>query len=693
MERLDCKITINPDTIASPNLCDQFTERDLDAIGRWVLENYNRDCQSRVAWVQRNQTSMNLAMQVQREKTFPWPNCSNITFPLVTIAALQFSARAYPAIVNGRSVVGTRVIGEDPEGLINALAQKIGRHMSWQLLEQDESWEEGQDRALISTAITGVAWKKTYQDGSLGHPVSEFVFCQDLVLDYWAKSVETCMVKTHTIPMYRNDMRERMLRGVFCDYTNAQWFQSPAQINTDRSDKDTRAGTSEPQANDNTPFALLEQHCWIDLDCDGYAEPYIITVEHGTGKVLRIVTRFDRIEDVETTSDGRIVKIRATEYFTKVPFIPAPDGSIMDIGFGTLLGPLNESVNSAINQLFDSATLNITAGGFLGRGAKIRGGNYSFQPFGWQRVDSSGDDLRKSLVPLPVREPSGVMFQLLGLLIEYSNRIAGSTDMLAGENPGQNTPAETSRAMVEQGQKIYSAIFKRIWRSMKSEFKKLKRINAIHLPPKSPFGDGEYILREDYTATAVQVVPVADPTIASEGARFAQARLLREAAAGAAGYNRDAVERRYLKALGIDEVDEIFPGTADAGPPPVDPRVQIQEMKNQAKAQELELTKMIAIGELQETIRVNEAKIVLLTAQAERMMTEANEAPAKNRINAFRASIEAMRERNAQINAQADRLLEGLDNESTTNAGAGRVPPMEISPDDPQTISMAPPQA
>jgi len=688
METLESTFKITAEVVLEPNLCSYFTDRDLSEIGRWVSDNYERDCASRVDWVARNQTSMNLAMQVQKQKTFPWPDCSNITFPLVTIAALQFSARAYPAIVNGRNVVSARVIGEDPTGIANKVATKIGRHMSWQLLEQDENWEEGQDRALVSTAITGISWKKTYQCGTLRHPVSEFVFCQDLVLDYWAKSVETCAVKTHIIPMYRNDIRERMLRGTFCDYTAAPWFTGPAQVSLDTTEKDNRSGLSVPQANSNTPFILLEQHCWLDLDCDGYAEPYIITIEKETAKVLRIVTRFDRMEDVEFTQSGEIVRIKATEYFTKVPFIPSPDGSIMDIGFGTLLGPLNESVNAAINQLFDAATLSITAGGFLGRGAKIRGGTYSFKPFDWQRVDSPGDDLRKSIVPLPVREPSGVMFQLLGLLIEYSNRIAGATDMMAGENPGQNTPAQTANSMVEQGQKIYSAIFKRIWRSMKQEFKKLKNINAVYLPARQDFGDGEFIYREDYTL-AVFVVPVADPTITSDGAKYAKARLLREAAASAAGYNRDEVEKLYLKSLGFDQIEAIFPGTANSEPPPPDIKLQIQQLKNENAAADRELKELTLASSMQETIKLNEAKIILLTAQTEKLLVEADEAPNQNRINAFRASIEAMRERNSQLNADADRILEGLTNErDTADRSRGNVSGMEVPPDDTTTIPM-----
>ena len=673
MLNLDSAITLNEDAIDSPNLCEHFSRADLDRIGCWVYENYSRDKASREIWERRTSAAMDLAMQVQKEKSFPWAGCSNIAFPLVTIAALQFHARAYPAIVNGRSVVQARVVGEDPEGLATLRAERISKHMSYQLLEQDEAWEEGQDRGLLNVSIVGVGFKKTFYNPSLGHSISEFIPAKDLVVNYWAKSVESAQVKTHCFPLYKNDIYERCRRGSFVDILNESWYQGASRPreteNTQASDN--RAGQTRPDNDDDAPFIFLEQHCYLDLDQDGYAEPLIITIEESSQQVVRIVTRFDRIEDIEYNRKKQIVRINAIEYFTKIPFIPAPDGGIYDIGFGVLLGPLNESVNSSLNQLFDAGTLSNTAGGFLGRGAKIKGGMYSFQPFGWHRVDATGDDLRKSIYPLPVREPSAVMFQLLSLIIDYTNRIAGATDMMVGENPGQNTPAETSRAMLEQGQKIYSAIFKRIWRSMKFEFKKLFILNSVHLPMEMSFGEGGKILREDYVLGQVGVVPAADPTIASEGARFAQARMLKEAAASTPGYDADEVERRFLRALGVDEVDKVYPGQASMEPPPPDVKVQLQEMKNQVTMAQLEQKKMEFALTMQETVRLNTAKIQQLMAQAARLEEQAGSEKGKQQITAFRAGIEAMREQNASMNKQLDMMMTEMKNGNSGRTGTG----------------------
>lgn len=672
---LETTIKFNKATIEASNLTDQFSREDLNRIGAWASDNFKRDKASRIAWEERTEKAINLAMQLQKEKTFPWANCSNIAFPLVTIAVLQFHARAYPAIVNGRSVVQCRVVGGDAQGVAQARAKKIGEHMSWQLLEEDEAWEEHQDRALINVGIVGVGFKKSYFDATLGHNVSEFVAAQNFVLDYWAKSVESARVKTHIIPLYKNDIYERVKRGSYEDCLEEPWYRGGGvSSETLRSqDSDQRAGQERPESDEVTPFTILEQHCWMDLDDDGYEEPYIVTFEESSAQVLRIVARCNRIEDVEFNNKKEIVKIDAFEYFTKIPFIPSPDGGIMDIGFGTLLGPLNESVNTSINQLFDAGTVSNTAGGFLGRGAKIRGGVYEFKPFGWHRVDATGDDLRKSIFPLPVREPSAVMFNLLSLLIDYTNRVSGSTDMMAGENPGQNTPAETSRAMIEQGQKIYSAVFKRIWRSMKQEFKKLYTLNAIHLPDESPFGETGTIRREDYSFSAASVLPVADPTISSDGARFARAQLVLERASVNPGYNADAAERQFLGELGVDAVDTLYPGQ-EKMQPTQDVKVTIQQLKNEQAAAALEHEKMKFALTLQETVRLNTAKIAELMAQAAKMEEETKSEPGKRNVEAFRAGIEAMRERNNQTNAQLDRIMEGFRNGN--QGGTGTVSPV-----------------
>lgn len=692
MLQLENYLTINKETIDSPNLVDKFSDHDLMLIGDTVYFAYKADLQSREPWLRRTSAAMDLATQVQKDKNFPWPGCSNIAFPLVTIAALQFHSRSYPAIISGPDVVQCRVIGPDPDGQKALRAERISCHMSWQLLEQDADWESQVDCELLNVPIVGTAFKKTYYSAAKGYNESDLVLAKDLVLNYWSKSMEDCGVKTHIIPISRNTMHSRILENTFRDVRDMEWYKADApqpRQTEEGAESDNRAGLNVPQPDSRTPFICLEQHCSLDLDGDGYEEPYIITIEEATQTVLRIVCRFDREEDVERTASGEIIRINAVDYFTKIPFIPSPDGGIYDIGFGVLLGPLNESVNGAINQLFDAGTMANTAGGFLGRGAKIRGGVYNFSPFEWNRVDSTGDDLRKSIFPMPVREPSSVMFQLLSLLINYTEKVSGAVDITTGGNPGQNTPAQTSQTMVEQGQKVYAAIFKRIWRSMKEEFKKLYQLNALHLPDSALYfaGSDKAITRSDYLGDPSSVVPVADPNIMSDQQRFLQANALMQVARGNPLYNQDEVNIRYLKALKINDIDKIYVGTQNAPPAQPDVKVQIEQMKSDVQTKNLEWKKLEYISSLLEQRRLNEAKIISLYSQAALFEKQAGGIEAGNQIAAFQAIIDSLKLMNDQIGNQVNQLggPGGQDSGDTGN-GAGAVSSMDGTSSDSNTL-------
>lgn len=670
MLKLSKALVLDKEALQSPNLADRFDHDDLATLGLWVHRGYEQDKHSRHKWERRTSAAMDLAMQVTKEKSFPWPNCANIAFPLVTIAALQFHARAYPTVVSGTDVVRCRVIGEDPKGLKFERAKRISCHMSYQVLEQDRAWEEQHDRLLIVLPIVGCAFKKSYFSGRDGHNRSELVMANDLVMDYYAKSTESCERKTHILQLTRNELYERVMRKMFCDVREESWFTSLPQIksNVQQANKDRRIGQTPPaQADETTPFRCLEQHVNIDLDQDGYAEPYIVTIEEDSKCVLRLVTRFEREADVERDANGDVVAVVGLEYFTKYSFIPSPDGGIYDVGFGMFLGPLNESVNSIVNQLVDAGTMSSAAGGFLGRGAKIRGGVYTFSPFGWNRVDSTGDDLKKSIFPLPVREPSTVLFQLLSLLINYVNRVSGSTDLMVGENVGQNTPAQTADTMLEQGQKIYNSIFKRVWRGMKEEFKKLYILNGIFLDEKVRYGGGgQEIKKEDYLGNPNEVCPAADPNVTSDAQNIKLALTVKQAAMATPGYDRDAVEMRFLKALKVDAPEQIFPGTKGK-PPPEDPKITLEKIKQAGKAQlvdkQAQQEQMQFVATLLEERRVNDAQIMKLEADAIKAVADIKGDKENRQIELINAQLGAAKLHNEVLTRHIDLAIKRMEYE------------------------------
>ena len=646
------------DLVYEANIATLLCKADLETIGSQVVKDFDNDLTSRSSWEKRTETSLKLALQVAETKNFPWPNASNVKFPLITIAALQYHARSYPVLIDSDLPVKCRVVGDDKDGTRALRSTRVEQHMSYQLLEEDEDWESEMDKVLITQPIVGCAFKKTYYDPIRKHNISENVLAKDLVVNYWTKSLETASRVTHVLQMSRNEIYERVARGLWVEVAEGrqQQYSSTAMGNGLQTAQDRAQGLTPPEPNDSsTPIEILEQHCHIDFDDDGYAEPYIVYVRRDNKQVARIVARYTDA-DVERNKEDVVLSIKAEQYFTKYPFVPSPDGGFYDLGFGVLLGPLNESINTIVNQLVDAGTMANTAGGFLSRGIKLRGGNYSFNPMEWKHVDTTGDDLRKGIVPLPVREPSQVLFTLLNLLINYGERIGGSVDILSGQNPGQNTPAETTRTMAEQGMKIFNGIFKRTHRSLKQEFRKLYRLNQIFVTDNTQYVSNAksqgIVLAADYDGPVTDVMPTADPSVTSDAQRMQQAAAVAQRVAATPGlYNRYEAEYTFLKAMKITNIDKLLPDPKgpNAVPPPVNPKMQIEQLKAEAKKAESELAMKMGLLKLMGDAELNQAKIKKLEAEAEAIKVGVATEGEKMRLNQINSEIALSRERREGI--------------------------------------------
>lgn len=649
------------------NLAVLLTKDQLDAIGHDLVEKYARAKTSRKRWEERTAQSMNLALQVVEKKTFPWENASNIKFPLVTIAAVQFSSRAYPALIESTEPVKCRVFGEDATGERANRARRIAKHLSWQVLEEDEDWEDGMDRLLVTLPIVGCDFKKTYFDALKGHNVSEHVLASDLVVDYYTKSLDTCRFIAHRLIKHNNDLEEKMRSGAYrrlkLESHNPE--ENDEAINARREAQ----GTTEPELT-GEQHSILEIHCWLDLDKDKYEEPYIVTIHKDSRQVLRISPR---IEDTQFAPDGTVVRIKPKTYFTKYELIPSPDGGFYGLGMGALLGPLNESVNTIINQLVDAGTLHNLQGGFIGKGVRIKGGKQAFRPGEWRTVLSTGDDLRKNLVPLPTREPSSVLFSLLGLLVQYGERMSATTDAMMGENPGQNQAATTTMAVIEQGMKVYTGIFKRIYRSMTEEYRKLFRLNREFLDPMVYFrqiheAKDNTVLRSDYQeVTDKAIAPSADPNVVSDAQRLIQAEALANRALQVPGYNKYEVEKRYLKALRVPGIDIVYPNPEgpNAIKPDSDPKIVLETAKLELEKEKLHLQRTVEILKHHVAAAEAEAKVAKLQTAAVLDMAKAEDLDNAGNIDDISAKIEAIKAA-AEIEEEDE-----ASRESDTGTGAG----------------------
>ena len=666
--------------LRSPNIAEDMDSEELSSLGYRLMDEINMDLTSRLDWEERNEKASKLALQVVERKSFPWPGASNVKFPLITIAAMQYHSRAYPALISNNEVVKCKVYGKDDDGEMHKRADRISRHMTYQVMEEDEGWEENTDKTLLVQAISGTAIKKSYFDPIKGHNVSELVLPNDFVVNYYTKSISESPRVSHRILLSSNDLHERQVRGLFLKLDDQPPPSNPNQSMLTNAMEDAQ-GVRMPTGDPDTPYEFFETHFWHDFDEDGYKEPYIAYIRRDTGKIYRIVARY--FEDSIEYHNGEIIRIKPEQYFTKYGFVPSPDGGFYDLGFGVLLGPTNDSVNTIVNQLIDAGTMSVTGGGFLGRGVKIKGGDYSFKPHEWKRVDSTGDDLRANIFPLPIREPNAVSFQLLQLLINYGERIAGATDMMTGVSPGQNTPAETSRNVVEQGMKVFNGIYKRTWRAMKEEFQKLYRLNQLYLPSEPVEfeynNELSFVLPDDYSMDMKLVKPAADPNVVSDSQRQMQAQAVLQLAQSSGGFNMYEVQKRYLDALKVNAIDQILPDPK--GPNAIKPgpseKMQIEKMKNDERQMNHQMKFKLGMAKLMAEVELTQAKITELQAKAVLELEQADGVKSGHAIAMLEAQIGAKR-------AHVDGIIKSIEMmqnlEKEANNDGARVSGMEDVP-------------
>jgi len=520
MTQEDPKLQVTKILEAS-NVADLLTDEQLIEIGDDVCKGFHIDLRSRSPWETDLEKWTKMALQIADKKTFPWPNAANIKFPLLATAAMQFAARAYPTLVpSDGKVVKCKIIGKDVDGQKAERAYRISTHMSYQVLYEMDEWEEDMDKLLISLPIAGTCFKKTYWDASKQRNCSRLVLPKYLVVNYNAKSLEEAERISEVVFLTKRQIVERQKRKIFLD----QDLDEPSSSDVEDLNRVNNAFQLEAEPDDTTPYTFIEQHTYLDLDGDNYSEPYIVTVEIKTKKVYRIVPRYTN-ETVIMDKEEEIISIDPIHYYTKYGFIPNPDGGFYDIGFGRLLGPINESADTIINQLVDAGSLSNLQAGFIGKGLRIKMGETRFQPGEWKAVNAVGDDLKKQIFPLPVREPSEVLFKLLDLLLKSGKELASVAEIFVGKMPGQNTPATTTMATIEQGMKVFTAVYKRVYRSLAKEFKKLYLLNRTYMNPEEYISViDQPVPQSDYAGPEDDIIPGADPTAVSSQEKQAKAQ-------------------------------------------------------------------------------------------------------------------------------------------------------------------------
>ena len=566
--------------IQEVNIADHLSDEKLLSIGQECKAGFEADYQSREEWEDELDEWTKLAMQVRERKSYPWPNASNVKYPLLSTASMQFNARAYPSLIppDGKLVQG-HVPGKDVDGSKGDTAERIATYMSYQFMEEMEDWQEDMDKLLMMLPIVGCMFKKTYWDGSSKKIKSELILPKHLIVNNWAKNLDCAERVSEIIHMSQRVLMERQRQGIFREVELGDPIPDG---------KEGTIGVSD----ETTPYHLIEQHTYLDLDDDGYREPYIVTFEREKGTVLRIKARYESKDIQFNPNDSKeVARIDAISYYTKYSFVPNPDGSFYDIGFGVLLGPINEAINTHLNQLTDAGTLSNLQSGFIGKGLRIKMGDNRLMPGEWKPVASTGSDLKSQIVPIPAREPSNVLLQLMQVLITSGKELASVAEIFVGKMPGQNTPATTTMATIEQGMKVFTAVYKRIYRSLDKEFKKVFKLNGIYLEKDTYSSLLDAPLNpEDFQSKDYVIMPAADPAAMSTTEKLIKAQGLMELVqAFGPAMNTVEVLTRILQAQEQPSWQKLVsPQVLQSGqmpPPPPDPKIQALQAKSQMDQQ------------------------------------------------------------------------------------------------------------
>jgi chaperonin GroES len=554
---------LDKDSYGIQNWAAHIDGECLEGLGRYVIKAIEADEESRRGWLEQNEMWVELAQQIQEEKNFPWPRAAAVKFPMLTTAALQFHARAHQELLKDERIVLAKVLGKDTTGEKAARGRRVEDAMSMQFLYRMEDWQDDMDRMLYVLPLVGTCFKKVYWSEMLGRPTSELVLPSEMVVSYYATDWDRAR-KTHILYKSHNEIveQQRILNYLDVDIG----MEGEPNLSTDE------PGLMDDEFHDivvqgDTPHEILECHCWYDLDEDGYEEPYIVTVDRTTAQVLRVVPRFRR-SDVRDRADGVVMAIDSLEYIIPYKFFPSVDSNVYGTGFGQLLGPLNKAVNSLINQLMDAGTLSNLQSGFLGRGVRVsKGGRVRFRPGEWLELSSTGDDLRKGVYPLPVKEPNMVLFQLLGYLVQAGEQVSSVAEVMTGQNPGQNQPYSTTATVLEQGMQVFLGIYKRIYRSLAKEYRQVYNLNFMYLSDDvySELLEEEAEVLVDFAPQGLDILPEADPNMANSMRKQARVQALIEAQRSGMQLNPAYIQRQFLEAIdepNIQEVTEMEP------PPP-----------------------------------------------------------------------------------------------------------------------------
>jgi len=550
------------------NLADILPEEILEPLGNEMVQNYMDYKTSRKDWEQSYIQGLDLLGFKYENRTEPFQGASGATHPVLAEAVTQFQAQAYKELLPADGPVRTDIIGVDSTP-VQQQANRVKDYMNYLLMDQMQEYEPEFDQMLFHLPLAGSTFKKVYYDQLLGRAVSKFIPAEDLIVPYTATSLDEAEAIIHSLKVSENDLRKQQVNGFYSDVE----LGPPGVDNNDELTKKERELSGTKKTGKQEPvYTVLECHVNLDLegfeDVDGEGEPtgiklpYIVTVDEGSRKILSIRRNY-------APEDPKKNKI---QYFVHFKFLPG----LGFYGFGLIhmIGGLSRTATAALRQLLDAGTLSNLPAGFKQRGVRVRDEASPIQPGEFKDVDAPGGSLREAFFPLPYKEPSQTLLQLMGIVVGAGQRFASIADMQVGDG-NQAAAVGTTIALLERGSRVMSAIHKRLYAAMKKEFKLLGTIIAQYLPPEYPYdvvGGARTIKQVDFD-DRIDIIPVADPNIFSQSQRITLAQTeLQLAQSNPQIHNLYNAYKKMYEAIGVKDVNQILPPPAPMAP--MDPSLE-----------------------------------------------------------------------------------------------------------------------
>ncbi len=540
------------------NLAEHIDESVLGSIGRELIDDFENDSRSREDWEQTYKKGLDLLGLKIEDRSTPWPGACGVFHPILSEAAVRFQSQAIMETFPAAGPVKTKIIGRvTPER--ERQAQRVKNDLNYILTEKMSEYRGEHERMLFALPLAGAAFKKVYYDPTLGRPASIYIPAEDFVAPYGASDLQTANRYTHIMRKHPNEIRKLQVIGFYRDVDLTTPVPDRNEI---QRTKDKLSG--EEQIEEDDRHVLLEVH--VDLDLEGFEDigrdgeptgialPYVVTVERSTGTVLSIYRNWRQDDPLKLKR----------QHFVQYGYIPG--FGFYPFGLIHLVGGIAKSATSILRQLVDAGTLANLPAGLKARGLRIKGDSSPLMPGEFRDVDVPSGAIKDAITFLPYKEPSQVLAQLLGNLVEEGRRFASIADLQIGD-ANQNAPVGTTLALMERAMKVMSAVQARLHASMKQELDLLVDIIETHMK-----GDYEYetdmgaTRTEDYDGK-IDVIPVTDPNAASLSQRVVQYQAALQLAQQAPQmYDLPELHRQMLGVLGIQDPMKIIPDQNDKKP-------------------------------------------------------------------------------------------------------------------------------